>query len=470
MLNFYLDPSLSVSATNASLLAAKAVNRNTNHARNLRAWITDFVEYDILPFHLLGRFDTSKLEDEDYSSAIHQHLLSICRDQRYIGAQDIVDFCQSDQFKEVAGKTIQIHVRTARRWLKKSEWRYGKDGRGMYIDGHERQDVVKYRSAFVARWKDVYEPRMFLYDRDGTKIQDPATDLLHNKKRIILYTHDESTFYANDRRKTKWHHPHLDSLPQPKGEGESLMVSDFLSPEFGRLKKDDQEARVLFRAGNSRDGYFTNDDIINQVLKAIDIFEDKHGLHNTALFVFDNATTHLKRPDDGLSARKMVLNPHPTWTHNPGGPRMRPGRLPNNQLQEFYFPPDHPVYPNFFKGMRQILIERNLWRDKLRAECKGFKCDHGAVDCCARRILFNQPDFVGQKSRLEEIIERNGHLCDFYPKFHCELNFIEQYWGAAKRAYRSTKLTSSTDEMERNVIHSLDSVPLDQIRRYVPCL
>jgi hypothetical protein len=43
-----------------------------------------------------------------------------------------------------------------------------------------------------------------------------------------------------------------------------------------------------------------------------------------------------------------------------------------------------------------------------------------------------QPDFVSQKSQLEEFVVSQGHIWDFYPKYHCELNFIEQYWGAAK--------------------------------------
>ena len=84
--------------------------------------------------------------------------------------------------------------------------------------------------------------------------------------------------------------------------------------------------------------------------------------------------------------------------------------------------------------------------------------------CIFRLNLFTQPDFVNQKSELEEYIVFRGHICDFYPKFHCELNFIEQYWGAAKYRYRVTPRTANMDEMKANVLACLDDVPLLQIQ------
>src|SRR5258708_28445185 len=92
--------------------------------------------------------------------------------------------------------------------------------------------------------------------------------------------------------------------------------------------------------------------------------------------------------------------------------------------------------------MKIVLEEWGLFQlqdngKPLNGECKDFKCAEGAMDCCCCHILFNQPDFTCVKSHLEEVIMACGHLCDFYPKFHCELNYIEQYWGAAKLLYRS---------------------------------
>jgi hypothetical protein len=154
------------------------------------------------------------------------------------------------------------------------------------------------------------------------------------------------------------------------------------------------------------------------------------------------------------------------WTHHAGGPRMRCGRLPNGDPQSFYFPDDHPSMPGWFKGMEQIIKERGLWpAEGLNVQCANFHCPPGRTDCCCRRLLFSQPDFVDQKSQLQELIESRGHLCDFYPKYHCELNFIEQYWGVAKYRFRSMDCAATMEQMEKNVISCLNDIPLDQIRR-----
>jgi hypothetical protein len=135
--------------------------------------------------------------------------------------------------------------------------------------------------------------------------------------------------------------------------------------------------------------------------------------------------------------------------------------MSNGNAQPFYFPDDHPTMPGWFKGMEVIIKECGLWPLKgLLAQCPKPGCPPDRFDCCCRRLLFMQPDFVAQKSQLEEFIVSRGHLCDFYPKYHCELNFIEQFWGAAKLHFRGASRVATVCEMEQLVIESLDSVPL----------
>lgn len=224
-----------------------------------------------------------------------------------------------------------------------------------------------------------------------------------------------------------------------------------------------QSARIYFKAGKQREGYFTHEKFFAQVRKALDIFEERFP-GSKALVALDNATTHAKRADNALAARHMPKNPG--WNNKQAlATRMRPGTLPNGEPQDFYFPADHPVHPEKFKGMAQILLERGLPVPS-RAECPKFHCANKSANCCCRRILFNQPDFANQKSAIEEYIHSRGHLCIFYPKYHCELNFIEQVWGKAKYYYRMLPQPLNEEKMIQNVKDSLDSVTLTQIQRY----
>jgi hypothetical protein len=226
------------------------------------------------------------------------------------------------------------------------------------------------------------------------------------------------------------------------------------------------DARLFFQPGKNRDGYFASEDLLAQVSNAVDIFELKTSGFVTGLFMFDNAPSHQKRAPNALSARHMVKAPTKDWTPHKGGPWMRDGTFSDGRKQPFYFPNNHPEMPGWFKGMELIIRERGLWPEGgLNAQYKGFKCEPDQTNCCCRRLLFNQPDFIAQKSQLEEYITQRGHLCDFYPKFHPELNFIEQYWGASKFDYRTTQKTNNITEMQENVKSCLDRVPLIKIRR-----
>ncbi len=239
ILNLYLDNALSYTWRNVSLVAAKAQRQGITHACNLHKWILDFVQYGRLPLHRFSQARWTILEDEDILQSL-QLQLGECAKHGYIKAADVVKIVSSPEMqaslKRIGVCKPTITEWTACNWLKKLNWRYQQKQNGMYIDGHERDNVVQYRKAFVARWKE-YTKHFHKWDNDGNPLPLPTSfPIPGGRFHLILITHDESTFYQNDKRKTHWVHSSMTATLKPKGNGQSLMVLDFLTVEWGRLR------------------------------------------------------------------------------------------------------------------------------------------------------------------------------------------------------------------------------------------
>lgn len=469
----------------ASVRVAGALQKKPRYARTVRQRARAFIEdHTDLPYANYGIGNESILDtDEGLAQEIHVHLQGI---GPLVRAQDLVDFMGTPEMKKRTGHTKAIDISTAQRWMKKLDYRWMVDPKGQFVDGHERADTVAYRQhVFLPAWRKVVTRT-----RDWSKQHEHDQPLPRGDERqIVVWFHDESTFYANDRRKGGWRRLGASIMLYAKGEGASQMVVDMVSPEYGWLHSPDgkEEARVLFKVGVNREGYFTNNDILAQVQKSMDILE-KHYPDDDHVFIFDNATTHTKRADNALSARNMPkgtskkgsnwgvetavrdFNGKPMYGTNRKMMkmkiRMKDGQLPDGSPQPLYFTSGENK--GLFKGMAVILEECGLTDEaKLPRECPRFKCPEGATRCCSRRVLYNQPDFVAERSLLEVECEKRGFQVIFLPKFHCELNFIEQCWGYAKHIYRHYPASSKEADLERNLISSLESIPLVSMRRYV---
>ena len=76
-----------------------------------------------------------------------------------------------------------------------------------------------------------------------------------------------------------------------------------------------------------------------------------------------------------------------------------------------------------------------------------------------------QLDFQGQCSLVQEVIEAAGHFCIFLLKFHCELNFIEYFWGAVKK-YLCDHCDYTFATLQENLPKALESVAVETIRKW----
>lgn len=323
-------------------------------ARTIRIWASNiFVDYfstatnldDITDDRLELEIESSRgkhpkwfslLADENFKKQLKKYVL----DNGYVkGRPNLTLQMIVDWVKESEG--IEICKSTASLWLHDLGFTYQQFSKGVYFDGHECDDVVESRKVYLDTL-DSLRHRMWVS-------HSPHPDPLIRP--VIRIFHDESTYYANADQSYHWTDGTIQALKQ-KSLGQSVMVSDFIEEVDGFLKHESEEARLLLE--HQAEGYFNNDMLVEQVGRAIDIFEKKYpGVQ--AVFIFDHAPSHMKRPDDALNAEKMNVKD--------GGkqPFMR-DTIWRGSVQRMVT--DEGIQ----KGMRSVLEERGVNTKGLNAE------------------------------------------------------------------------------------------------------
>ena len=94
--------------------------------------------------------------------------------------------------------------------------------------------MVAYRQAW-AKWMMGYKRQIETYSRDYEEIV-MGPSLHPGEKQIVMVTHDESTFYANDARQQIWL-VQGETVLQKKTPGQSIMVSEFQCPCHGTMRQ-----------------------------------------------------------------------------------------------------------------------------------------------------------------------------------------------------------------------------------------
>ncbi|KAH8928062.1 hypothetical protein BT69DRAFT_1182933, partial [Atractiella rhizophila] len=111
------------------------------------------------------------------------------------------------------------------------KWTYYK--KGLYFDGHERPDVVKYRQEVFIPQFESYIPRLCQYEV-GNVMKEVVKDLAPETRRVVLVSHDESTCNAHDGKHFSWVLNGQNNL-RKKGQVRGLHRSDFICSTQGWL-------------------------------------------------------------------------------------------------------------------------------------------------------------------------------------------------------------------------------------------
>jgi hypothetical protein len=284
-----------------------------------------------------------------------------------------------------------LNIRTIYKWLKRLGFTYSPSRKSYYVDSHEKPENILYRSQFIERYHKleqrthrwihiplaIYEKMVtegelvrecgFQFEKEGDtyvelhvddhpKFQADCEHLpfgghlsvrkgVHEKP-LIIFGQDECIFKQFNLSSKSWSDPNGTRALLPKDEGQGVMISAFVSREFGfgmtmtpdQLDKvnrqrsrgkrkfySDENAAIsksgtktkpiltrspfvqTFDYGNNNDGYWTYDCMVMQMEDCIDCLQTLYPSFDIC-FLFDHSNGHDRLQPDGLNSNRINKN------------------------------------------------------------------------------------------------------------------------------------------------------------------
>jgi len=131
---------------------------------------------------------------------------------------------KAEQEDEEDTTAVKLHVsdETARIALHRLGFRPHKHRKGLYVDGHDREDVLDYRKKFLQILK-TYDPYLVHCMPTPAEVAYFAS-LPREQRPFIIVVQDETIFYSLDGHPVYWATDDWHDL-RPKGTGRGLMAS-----------------------------------------------------------------------------------------------------------------------------------------------------------------------------------------------------------------------------------------------------
>ena len=311
-----------LSKTDTAAVVGEVLHKNE---RTIRRWVDDFVSNG-------GEFSESQQGHYVRNNTLMSNEELCERAREYVrenaatrGRPNLTSaaFCQWVNNELLPNSVLdpgyprRVSVETARKWLHDLGFNVLQMSKGVFIDGHERPDVVESRERFL---KKMTECGFLRPDNAPTEeaAQALPTDIPHMSKeegeKCIVWWHDESAYNTTEDTPILW--GEKGKLPiKPKGKGSSIMVSEFIEEKDGYLALSDEQyefevtnsdqdignsALAVLEIGEHREGYWNSDRFMEQVGKAVKIADVKYppsqGYHH-----FDHSCGHTAFAEDALT-------------------------------------------------------------------------------------------------------------------------------------------------------------------------